>query len=137
MIERGPAMNNQDSHEGLSKRGFAKRAVPGGLLRHIRHLFTPVVLLLMTYCAGCGTVHVTSDPPGAVVQRTCLKPPAPGTPDPNSIAYGGITPCRFMRVYRIDAVRVVWSDGTRSEWQMTPFDLWGSRSFRLHFVKWP
>jgi hypothetical protein len=105
-----------------------------GLLQSIRRLLNAAVLLLMMCWAGCGTIYVTSDPPGAIVQRTA------GYNDrsqisPEHIQYAGTTPCSFMASWQVEAVRVIWSDETQSEWQLTPWDWLGTQSHRLYFVK--
>lgn len=121
-----------------------------------------ILSLIMTIiCCGCGSIRVTSDPPGATIQRSTVvitgvskedwqKRPWRSLAksitntdrskiDPDYIQYAGQTPASISKAYQIEAVRVIWDDDTMSEWQLTQRDArdiigipkWGS----LHFTK--
>lgn len=83
-------------------------------------------LLLLTGCAS--TVHVTSDPPGAIVR-------ARGS---GRASYRwrtvGLTPCEFPAEYSTIVTYVQWRDGTQSEQRRVPLSNWSDPP-PVHFEK--
>jgi hypothetical protein len=114
-------------------------------------------LSLAVLCTGCGTIRVTSDPPGATIQRSSVvftgltrrdwqEHPFrtlaasrnrldASQIDMEYLQYAGQTPTSFSRAYQVEAVRVIWEDDSKSEWQITERDFVGAKGARFHFVK--
>jgi uncharacterized protein YceK len=115
------------------------------------------VSVLLPTVTGCGSIRITSDPPGATIQRASVVTRGVTQEDwqqrpmrslvksignvdrsqiyPGSIQYAGETPRSFVRAYQVEVVRVIWNDDTESEWQMTSTDFVGYKWGHLHFVK--
>lgn len=96
-------------------------------------------------CVGCGTVRVTSDPPGARVYQAsgmsnCGPMTRGGAPYPKAGVegiYRGVTPLSYTRgMYAYDNVRVEWPDGEDSGWdQQADLSSFVPQTLTFHFIK--
>ena len=124
-------------------------------------LLALAILLPLSGCAG--NVHVTSDPPGAIVYQSSGLGPFAGRWDPNDtadvrirahslwigrrqqdalkrlaarrIGARGQTPTTYRRFWQVEAAKVVWPDGTESDVKHSERSHWGSEDVGFHFVK--
>ena len=91
-----------------------------------------VVALGALVLCGCGTLTVTSEPPGARVVTRGISPDR--RIDYRLITDVGLTNATPVRVRALPnrAVKVIWPDGTESAWKIHP-DIWGFRSTNMVF----
>ncbi len=90
----------------------------------------PSLFLVVCICAGCGTVHVSSSPPGATAYQVS---------DTGKATPKGTTPCEYHHgVLAQERAYVVWPDGTRSprKAHLRAFFLF-PETIEFHFAKPP
>lgn len=54
---------------------------------------------------------------------------------PNSIGEFGRTPTSYRKIWQVEAVKVLWDDGTESPPQLSKKDIWGTSPVSFHFTK--
>lgn len=95
--------------------------------------FSSIALLLVS---GCGTIHVVSDPPGAMVFDTRVYPPGTDKEgQKEDVLVAGFTPCSYKKEAKIPAVKVRWPDGSESQWKVGLPDNLGYKDEGFSFNK--
>jgi len=109
-------------------------------VRHQEKRMNRVALLscsvLLLLCTSCGTITITSDPPGATAYtRGKLSPHVPDPDDYELTNRRGTTPCKYKaHVTDLEYARVIWLDGTRSATKWAETNL-NTKNIHFHFDK--
>jgi hypothetical protein len=95
----------------------------------------------MSIANRAGVIHVTSDPPGAMIFESSVWPIEDIDTLNDSYMTGkgshiaGNAPCSWKKAAQMPALKARWRDGAESHWLFLPHDTWGFKDASCHFER--